>query len=84
MATTKERVREKVVDCIENELSKVLIEKLDYLLDSGAINFEVEEDNYKLPKQIIQALGNTMVRLYSNPHATAKDKKQIKKFNAFI
>ena len=84
MATTKERVREKVVDCIENELSKVLIEKLDYLLDSGAINFEEEEDNYKLPKQIMQALGNTMVRLYSNPYATAKEKKQIKKFNAFI
>ena len=84
MATTKEKVREKVLDCIENDLPKILIEKLDYLLDSGAINFETEDNNYKLPKQIMQALGNTISRLYSNPHATAKDKKQIKNFNAFI
>ena len=84
MATTKENVREKVVDMIQNELPKILIEKLDYLLDSGAINFDNEDDNYKLPKHIMQALGNTMSRLYSNPHATAKDKKQIKNFNYFI
>ena len=84
MATTKQNVRKKVVDIIENDIPHVLIEKLDYLLDSGAINFEDEDDNYKLPKQIMQALGNTINRLYSNPHATAKDKKQIKYFNAFI
>ena len=84
MATTKENVRAKVVEMIENGLSKILIEKLDYLLDSGAINFEEEDDNYILPKQIMVALGNTMSRLYSNPYASAKDKKQIKKFNYFI
>ena len=84
MATTKQNVRKKVVDIIENDFPHVLIEKLDYLLDSGAINFEDEDDNYKLPKQIMQALGNTITRLYSNPYATAKDKKQIKNFNAFI
>jgi hypothetical protein len=84
MATTKANVRKKVVDMIENDLSTILIEKLDYLLDSGAINFDNEDDNYKLPKHIMQALGNTMSRLYSNPHATRADKKQIKNFNAFI
>jgi hypothetical protein len=84
MATTKANVRKKVVDMIENDLSTILIEKLDYLLDSGAINFDNEDDNYKLPKHIMQALGNTMSRLYSNPHATRADKKQIKNFNYFI
>lgn len=84
MATTKANVRKKVVDMIENDLSTILIEKLDYLLDCGAINFDKEDDNYKLPKHIMQALGNTMSRLYSNPHATRADKKQIKYFNAFI
>lgn len=84
MATTKEKVRAKVVDMIENDLPKILIEKLDFLLDSGAIDFDSEDDNYKLPKQIMQALGNTTTRLYSNPHASAKDKKQIKNFNYFI
>lgn len=84
MATTKEKVRVKVVDLIENELQDMLIRKLDYLLDSGAIDFDSEDDNYKLPKHIMQALGNTMARYYSNPHATAKDKKQIKNFGHFI
>ena len=84
MATTKEKVRAKVVDMIENDLPKILIEKLDFLLDSGAIDFDSEDDNYKLPKQIMQALGNTTTRLYSNPHASTKDKKQIKNFNYFI
>lgn len=84
MGTTKEKVRAKVVDMIENDLPKILIEKLDYLLDSGAINFDDEEDNYRLPKHIMVALGKTMSRLYSNPHATRADKKQIKNFNYFI
>ena len=84
MATSKDKVREKVVDMIENDLPKILIDKLDYLLDSGAINFDDEEDNYKLPKHIMVALANTMNRLYSNPHATSADKKQIKNFNYFI
>ena len=52
MGPTKEKVRAKVVDMIENDLPKILIEKLDYLLDSGAINFEEEEDNYRKPKHI--------------------------------
>ena len=81
--TTKENVRQKTLDLLNNA-NQELIKKVDYLLDSDAINFETEDDNYKLPKQIMQALGNTMTRLFSNPHATAKDKKQIKKFNYFI
>ena len=83
MPTTKEQVREKTIDLI-NELPKILTEKLDYLLDSGAIDFEQEDNNYKLPKHIIQALGSTISRLYSNPHASIKDKKQIKNFTYFI
>ena len=81
--TTKENVRKKTLECLENAHQE-LIKKLDYLLDSDAIDFENEDDNYKLPKHIIQALGHTMIRLHSNPHATAKDKKQIKKFNILI
>lgn len=84
MATTKENVREKLVDMIENDLPSVLIEKVDKLLDSGAINFESYENNYLLPKLIMQALGTCMSRLYSNPHATAKEKKEIRNFGYFI
>ena len=84
MATTKERVREKGVEMITNDLPKSLIEKLDVLLDSGAINFEKEEDHYGLPKQIMVALADYMSRSYSNIHATRADKKQIKNFTYFI
>lgn len=81
--TTKENVREKTLSLLDNA-HESLIKKLDILLDSGAINFEDEDNNYKLPKHIMQALGNSMIRLYSNPHASAKDKKQIKNFTYFI
>lgn len=81
--TTKENVRAKTLKELEFA-HKELIKKLDVLLDSGAINFDIEEDNYKLPKQIMQALGDSMIRLYSNHHASAKDKKQIKNFTYFI
>ena len=84
MATSKEKVREKVISMLEDELHRNLITKLDSLLDSGAIDFESEDDNYKLPKQIMQVLGNSMSRGYSNPHASAKDKKQIKILDYFI
>ena len=84
MATSREKVRKKVVDMLETELRKSLITKLDNLLDSGAIDFESEDDNYKLPKQIMQVLGNSMSRAYTNPHATAKDKKQIKTLDYFV
>jgi hypothetical protein len=53
-------------------------------LDSGAINFEKEEDNYGLPKQIMVALADYMSRSYTNIHATRADKKQIKNFTYFI
>lgn len=81
--TTKENVRNRTLDLLD-DAHQELIKKLDYLLDSGAINYESEDDNYKLPKHIMQALGHTMIRLYENPHATTKDKKQIKYFNRFI
>ena len=81
--TTKENVRIKTLDLLDNAHQE-LIKKLDFLLDSGAINYENEDDNWKLPKHIMQALGHTMIRLYENPHATRQDKKQIKKFNCFI
>ena len=84
MATTKENVREKLVDMIENDLPSILIEKVDILLDSGAIDFESYENNYLLPKLIMQALGSCMSRLYSNPYATAKEKKEIRNFGYFI
>ena len=74
--TTKENVREKTLSLLD-EAHESLIKKLDILLDSGAINFEDEDNNYKLPKHIMQALGDSMIRYFSNPHASAKDKKQI-------
>ena len=81
--TTKENVREKTLSLLD-EAHESLIKKLDILLDSGAINFEDEDNNYKLPKHIMQALGDSMIRYFSNPHASAKDKKQIKNFTYFI
>lgn len=81
--TTKENVRAKTLEELEYAHQE-LIKKLDFLLSCGEINFDIEEDNYKLPKHIIQALGDSMMRMFSNPHASAKDKKQIKNFKRLI
>lgn len=80
---TKESVRQKTIDCLEN-VYPILIEKLDYLLDSGAINFNEYPNDYNLPKIIVQALGNTMTRLYTNPYATKADKKELKNIKCYI
>jgi hypothetical protein len=81
--TTKENVREKTIDCL-NHVYPTLVEKLDNLLDSGAINFEEYEDNYILPKLIVQALGGEMTRLYSNPHASRAEKRDLKNIQCYI
>ena len=83
LCATKESVREKTIECLEN-IYPTLIEKLDYLLDSGAINFNEHDDNYNLPKIIVQALGNTMTNLYTNPYASRADKKELKNIKCFI
>jgi hypothetical protein len=77
MATTKEEVRRKTISLIE-EIQPKLIEKLDKILDSGAIDFESTDDNYKLPKHIMQALGDYLIWYYSNHYATRADKKEVK------
>lgn len=77
MATTREKVRTKTISLIE-DIKPLLIEKLDKLLDSGAIDFETTEDNYKLPKHIMQALGDYFIFLNTNHCATSADKKEIK------
>ena len=83
MATTKEKTRERVIELIEN-LKPTMIKKLDVLLDSGAIDFEIEDDNYKLPKHIMVAICASMEREFSNPYATRKEVKQLKNFKCFI
>lgn len=83
LCATKESVRQKTIECLEN-VYPTLIEKLDYLLDSGAINFNEHDDNYNLPKIIVQALGETMSRLYTNSHATKADKRELKNIKCYI
>lgn len=83
LCATKESVRQKTIECLEN-VYPTLIEKLDYLLDSGAINFEEHDDNYNLPKIIVQALGGTMTRLYYNHNASKADKRELKNIKAYI
>lgn len=83
LCATKESVRQKTIECLEN-VYPTLIEKLDYLLDSGAINFNEHDDNYNLPKIIVQALGETMSRLYSNPYASKADKRELKNIKSYI
>lgn len=81
--TTKENVRAKTLEELEFAHQE-LIKKLDILLDSGEINFDIEEDTYKLPHLIIQSLDSTVIKLCSYPFANAKDKKQIKYFKILI
>ena len=78
--TTKENVKEKVMSMV-NDLIPYLNKQVDKLLDSGVIDFEQEDDNFKLPKHIMQVLGKKITRSYTNPHATRKDKQQIRQLD---
>lgn len=79
MATTKENVRAKVLELLE-DVRPILESKLDKLLDSGAINFEKEDDNWALPKDIIQALAKEMAWQYTYRNPPYGYKKRIENF----
>lgn len=79
MATTRENVRAKVVDLLNN-LRPILESKLDILLDSGIIDFEKEADTWGLPKDIIQALAKEMAWQYKHPNPPYGYKKKIERF----
>ena len=81
--TTKEKVRSKVVAMLD-DIRPHLEKKLDYLLDSGVIDFENTEDNYLVPKNIIQALAREMEYQYKYIYADRKTKKQINEFYAIM
>lgn len=81
--TTKESIRSKVIEMLD-DIRPHLEKKLDYLLDSGAIDFENTEDNYLVPKNIMQVLAKEMGFQYENFRADRKTKKQIIEFYAVI
>jgi hypothetical protein len=78
MATTKEKVRAKVIGLLD-DIRPHLEQKLEKLLDSGTINFEEEDDNYALPKDIVQALVREMEFQYSR-HLMGRHKKTIERY----
>lgn len=83
MATTKEKVRERVIEMLD-DIRPHLEKKLDELLNSDFIDFEKEDDNYYLPKNIMQALAREMEFQYENIHASRADKRKIKELFSVI
>lgn len=79
MATTKENVRAKVIELL-NDIRPHLEMELDKLLDSGVIDFEKEDDNWGLPKGIIQALVKKTAWQYEHPNPPYGYKKRIERF----
>lgn len=84
MATTKESVRAKVIEILD-DIRPHLERKLEVLLDSGLITFEKEEDNWVLPQDIIIAMARAVKFQYLPPHPKRGYKKRIDKiFRAII
>ena len=83
MATTKEKVREKVLTLYEDYRPR-LEQSLDRILRYGQIDFEQTADDWQLPKEIIQALANDMIWHHSKIHATKADRRRIKKYEEAI
>lgn len=79
MATSKEKVRAKVIELLD-DIRPTLEQKLDNLLDSGTIDFDKEPDNWGLPKDIVQALAEELKFQYMNINATRTDKKRINNY----
>ena len=74
--TTKENVKAKVLDLLD-DIRPHLEKKLETLLNSGVIDFENEQDNYALPKDIIQVLAREMAFQYAVPFPKHGYKKQL-------
>jgi len=78
---TKEQIREKTIELI-NQLPEWLPERLESLLQSGAIDFPSETDSYHLPKLIMCALGREIEWQYYP--STKKEQKKISNLRAMI
>lgn len=77
---TKEQTREKVENLIV-DIQKHMTERLEQIINSGAINFEEYNNDYILPKMIIQALLQKEQNLYQFPkgfYNERKLKKEVK------
>ena len=83
MGTTKEKVRKRVIELLD-DIRPLLEKRLDYFLYISNIDYEKEEDNYKLPKFIMQALGEYIVHINTYQCVTRKDKDKIKYIKRFI
>lgn len=84
MATTRRNITKRTNELIKN-LNKYIKEDVKKLLDSGAINLDEYEDNYKLPKMMIAAiLERQAEKVYRPPYPTRKDSKEIKNMKCFI
>ena len=83
MATTKENVRVKVCTLLD-DIRPRLEQKLEKLLDSGLIDFEKEDNNYALPKEIIVAMAKEVEFQYSNPHPQRGYKRRLDKISRAI
>lgn len=81
--TTKEDVKAKVIVLL-NDIRPHLESSLDRLLDSGIIDFESEEPDFCLPKDIMLALAREIEFQYKAPNPTKKDKKRIEKYFSVI
>ena len=80
MPTTKENIRKKVLEMLDDN-RKTMEEKLDSLLESGHIDFDNTEDNYRLPKMIVCALARETERQYTPPRKTRADDRAIDMLN---
>lgn len=83
MATTKAKVKKRTKELIK-ELKPHFEKCLERLLDSGAIDFEKEEDNYGLPKDIMCAFAKEIVWQYKQPYPNKGYKKRIDNFYAMM
>ena len=76
MSTTKEEVRAKVIELLDD--TRVMCEKkLDKLLNSGVIDFNSEEPYWGLPKTIMCALAKEINFQYKHTDPPRGWKKKV-------
>lgn len=78
---TKTQLKRKVKELIK-ENNKMIEEKLEKLLKSGAINLPDYEDNYVLPKIFMCAIGKEM-QFQWKPY-NQEDRKTVENVSNFL
>lgn len=83
MAITRQAAKRKAYAMLKDDEKKIK-QNIVKLLNSGAINLDEWEDDYRLPHLLLSAALEDMAKQHQPPRPTTKDKSTLKNLKIYI